>query len=158
MICSAFHVHVHVDGVRLSLNCSHQLSIPQPPDDYMSMESHGIMILIKKNWRTQRETCSTATVSIRNPTWSDPGANPGFCGETLVTYRLSHGTALFHSKIYTLWLCQEMFTGQYYCVVFLGELHVFIPNQWFSLVWVACKPDSMHASGKTGSCLITSTG
>jgi hypothetical protein len=29
-----------------------------------------------------------------NPTWIDPGANPGLRGERSATNRLSHGTAL----------------------------------------------------------------
>jgi hypothetical protein len=29
-----------------------------------------------------------------NTTWTGPGVNPGLCGERLVTYCLSHGTAI----------------------------------------------------------------
>jgi hypothetical protein len=28
----------------------------------------------------------------QNPTWTDPGSNPGLRGETQATNRLSHGT------------------------------------------------------------------
>jgi hypothetical protein len=36
----------------------------------------------------------SATLSTTNPTWIDPGANPGLRGERPATNRLSHGTAL----------------------------------------------------------------
>jgi hypothetical protein len=39
------------------------------------------------------ETCPSATLSITNPTWTDPGSNPGLRGERPTTNRLSHGTA-----------------------------------------------------------------
>jgi hypothetical protein len=40
------------------------------------------------------ENLPSATVSTTNPTWIDPGANPGLRGERPATNRLSHGTAL----------------------------------------------------------------
>jgi hypothetical protein len=46
-----------------------------------------------ENRRTRRETCPSATQSTTNPTRADPGANPGLCGESPATYRLSHGMA-----------------------------------------------------------------
>jgi hypothetical protein len=40
------------------------------------------------------KTCPSATLSTINPTWTDPGSNPGLrCGRP-ATDRLSHGTAL----------------------------------------------------------------
>jgi hypothetical protein len=40
------------------------------------------------------ENLPSATLSTTNPTWIDPGANPGLRGERPATNRLSHGTAL----------------------------------------------------------------
>jgi hypothetical protein len=40
------------------------------------------------------ENLPSATLSTTNPTWIDPGANPGLCGERPATNRLSHGTAV----------------------------------------------------------------
>jgi hypothetical protein len=40
------------------------------------------------------ENLPSATLSTTNPTWIDPGANPGLRGERPVTNGLSHGTAL----------------------------------------------------------------
>jgi hypothetical protein len=62
----------------------------------MSLESDGglIRILTGENRRTRRKTRSSAILSTTNPTWIDPGANPGLRGERPATNDLSHGTAL----------------------------------------------------------------
>jgi hypothetical protein len=60
----------------------------------MSVESDGGMILTGENRGTRRKTCPSATLSTTNPTWIDPGANPGLRGERPATNDLSHGTAL----------------------------------------------------------------
>jgi hypothetical protein len=39
------------------------------------------------------KTCLSATLSTTNPTWTDPGSNPGLRGERPATNRLSHDTA-----------------------------------------------------------------
>jgi hypothetical protein len=39
----------------------------------------------KKNWRTRRKTCPSATLSTVNPTWTDLGTNPGLCSEQALT-------------------------------------------------------------------------
>jgi hypothetical protein len=39
------------------------------------------------------KTCPSATLSTTNPTWTDPGKNPGLCGGRPETNRLSHGMA-----------------------------------------------------------------
>jgi hypothetical protein len=44
---------------------------------------------------TWRKTCHSATLSTTNPTWADPGSNPGLRAVRPVTSRLSHGTAHF---------------------------------------------------------------
>jgi hypothetical protein len=59
----------------------------------MSMKSDGGMILTGENRRTRRKTCPSATLSTNDPTWIDPGANPGLRGERPATNHLSHGTA-----------------------------------------------------------------
>jgi hypothetical protein len=41
----------------------------------------------------RRKTCPRATLSTTNPTWTDPGSNPGLSGERPATNRLSHGMA-----------------------------------------------------------------
>jgi hypothetical protein len=75
----------------------------------MSLESDGGMILTGENRRTQRKICPSATLSTTNPTWIDPGANPGLRGERPVTDDLSRGTA--HDVIVSLgcdvgWTCR----------------------------------------------------
>jgi hypothetical protein len=59
----------------------------------MSLESDGGMILTGENRRTRRKTCPSATLSTTNPTWIDPGTNPGLRGERRATDDLSHRTA-----------------------------------------------------------------
>jgi hypothetical protein len=39
------------------------------------------------------ETCDRATLSTTNPTWLDPGLNPGRRGGKPATNRLSYGAA-----------------------------------------------------------------
>jgi hypothetical protein len=56
------------------------------------------------NWEGKTDvlggkTCSNATLSTTNPTWTDPGSNPGLRGEGPATNRLSHGTALVHIRV-----------------------------------------------------------
>jgi hypothetical protein len=50
------------------------------------------MKLAGKNPSTQGETCPSVTLSTTNPTWTDPGLNPGVRCERTATNRQSHGT------------------------------------------------------------------
>jgi hypothetical protein len=59
----------------------------------MSLESDGGMILTGENQKLGEKTCTSATLSTTSPTWTDPGANLGLCGERSATNRLSHCTA-----------------------------------------------------------------
>ena len=52
----------------------------------------GGMKLTGENRRTWGKTCPSATFSTTNPTWTEPGSNPGLRGERPATNRLSHGT------------------------------------------------------------------
>jgi hypothetical protein len=65
------------------------------------------MKLKGENRITRRKSCSSATLSTTNPTWTDPGSNPGLRGERPATNRLSHGTA--HSSCSKR--CQEYSTN-----------------------------------------------
>jgi hypothetical protein len=58
----------------------------------MRMESHGGMTLTGETRRTRRKSCSSATLSIANSTWTDPGANKVLRGMRPATNHLSHGT------------------------------------------------------------------
>jgi hypothetical protein len=51
------------------------------------------MKLTGEDRSTRRKTCPSATLSTTNPTWSDPGSNPGLRGGMPAANRLSHGTA-----------------------------------------------------------------
>jgi hypothetical protein len=52
------------------------------------------MKLTGDNWSTRGKTCPSATLPTTNPTWTDPGSNPGLRGGRPATNRLSYGTAL----------------------------------------------------------------
>jgi hypothetical protein len=67
-----------------------------------------------------RENLPRATLSTTNPTWIDPGSNPGLRGERPATNRLSHGTATF---IYYL-------------------LQYYIPQQKHEHTEISCKQSS----------------
>jgi hypothetical protein len=49
------------------------------------------MKLTGENRRIRGKIGPSATLSTINPTWTDPGSNPGFRGERPATNRLSHG-------------------------------------------------------------------
>jgi hypothetical protein len=51
------------------------------------------MKLTGENRSTRGKTRPIATLSTTNPTWTDPGSNPGLRGKRPATNRLSHGTA-----------------------------------------------------------------
>jgi hypothetical protein len=53
------------------------------------------MKLTGENRSTRRKARPSATLSTINPTWTDPGSNPGFRGERPATNRLSHGTSTY---------------------------------------------------------------
>jgi hypothetical protein len=50
-------------------------------------------------------------LSTTNPTWTDPGSNPGLRGERPATNRLSHATALEHELIKYLLMMEEKYFG-----------------------------------------------
>ena len=52
----------------------------------------------------REKPCPNATLSTINPTWTDPGPNPGLRGERPATTRLSHGAAYTQVVTYTQYL------------------------------------------------------
>jgi hypothetical protein len=55
------------------------------------------MTLTGENRSTRRKTSPSATLSTTNPTWHEPGSNPGLRGGRPAANRLSHGTAILRS-------------------------------------------------------------
>jgi hypothetical protein len=51
------------------------------------------MKLTGENRNTRGKTCSTATLSTTNLTWTEPGSKPGLRGERPATNPLSDGAA-----------------------------------------------------------------
>jgi hypothetical protein len=70
------------------------------------------MKLTGENRSTGGTTCHSATLSTTNPTWTDPGSNPGLRGERPATNRLSHGTAYSFTYrmlgFFYLFLCNHL--------------------------------------------------
>jgi hypothetical protein len=54
------------------------------------------MKLTGENRSIRGKTCPSATLSTTNPTWTDPGSNPGLLSGRPEANRLSHGTALYY--------------------------------------------------------------
>jgi hypothetical protein len=52
------------------------------------------MKLTGENRSTRGRTRPSATLSITNSTWTDPGSNPGLRGEKPATNRLNRGTVI----------------------------------------------------------------
>jgi len=55
------------------------------------------MIVTMDNQSTQRETCTSATLSTTHLSWTEQGLNLALHGEGPVTKGLSHGRALLVS-------------------------------------------------------------
>jgi hypothetical protein len=69
--------------------------------------------LTGENRSTRRKTCPSATFSTTNPTWTDPGSNPGLGGGRPAANRLSHGTATQNSALVGVtFLCHSARYGQ----------------------------------------------
>jgi hypothetical protein len=69
------------------------------------IDEHEAMLewwLARQNWRTLRKTCFSATSSIMNLNWSDPGLNLGLCGGKPASSHLSCSRApsLFYSTLH----------------------------------------------------------
>jgi hypothetical protein len=60
------------------------------------------------------ENLPSATLFTTNPTWIDPGANPGLRGERPATNRLSHGTAFIFTSSDQNFIWISHFSYAYY--------------------------------------------
>jgi hypothetical protein len=102
-------------GQTVSLNSCHQRAYCSSPRWYM--ESHGGMILTGENRRSRSKTCPIATLSTKNPTWTDLGEKLRICGERLAAILLSHGTASSFDLQHCLQLCLLLLVWQVYSLL-----------------------------------------
>jgi hypothetical protein len=84
------------------------------------------MKLTGENRRTRGQTCPSATLSTTNPTWTDPGSNPGLRSGRPAANRLTHGTG----KIWLTYPTSTIWTAG---IVFAARsrrfyLHLHNPN------------------------------
>jgi hypothetical protein len=82
--------------------CDHPLAFVEAPDDRLWWLWSNRW---NANWQGKRKysekTCPSATLSITNPTWPDPGSNLSLRPRKLATNCLSYGKALL---LWLLWL------------------------------------------------------
>jgi hypothetical protein len=78
------------------------------------------------------KTRPSATFSTTNPTWPDPGSNPGRRGGKPATNRLSYDTALWAGIEYG----KINFSGKYLCV--RGHYRIMWKYYNFKAFFVAC--------------------
>jgi hypothetical protein len=85
--CTRQWLVIHVDGVKLCLwtAMTNGPTIHPPDNEYGEPRWNDND---RENQRTRRKPCPSATRSTINPTWTDPGANPGLCGERPATNHL----------------------------------------------------------------------
>jgi hypothetical protein len=95
-LMKALKLYFFSRGVRLStLDTSDTIwhIVPAPDDRWWLWSSQW-----NANWQGKpkysEKTCSSATLSITNPTWPGLGSNPGRRSWKPATNRLSYGTAL----------------------------------------------------------------
>jgi hypothetical protein len=67
------------------------------PGDYDDGEFGGMKV--GRNPKYSEKTYHSATLSTTNPTWPDPGSNPGRRGGKPATNRLSYGVAWTLEKL-----------------------------------------------------------
>jgi hypothetical protein len=81
-------------GVRLSPlgTAATVWPIVSAPDDRWWLWSNGWNANWQRKPKYSEKTCPSATLSNTNPTWTDPGSNPGRRGGKPATNRLSYGT------------------------------------------------------------------
>jgi hypothetical protein len=119
----------------VSWYCGHYWPIVRAPDDRWWWLWRN---WCNKNWlRTPKyseKTYPSATLSTINPTWLDPGSNPGRRGGKPATNRLRYGSAhqnakrwiIFHARIHSLAFWPELIS----LMTYLGS------SYWFS-IWTS---------------------
>jgi hypothetical protein len=100
------------------------------------------MKLTGENRSTRGETCPSATLSTTNPTWTDPGSNPGLRGERSATNRLSYGTAVSLGNGSANWCEQLQHTPCICCCK--DDFRIHKVEQKFKIVHVPCSKMSHH--------------
>jgi hypothetical protein len=80
------------------------------------------MIYLQGKNEVLGENLPSATLSTTNPTWIDPGANPGLRGERPATNRLSHGTAYLINDIF-IYLLKNNLISTLICTM-VSDYHI----------------------------------
>jgi hypothetical protein len=80
--------HCFLGGFKASPVC------PRTSNIHIKIISTGLIILTVENWRVLWKTCTSATSSTTNLTWTDLRSTQGLCGYRTASNRLSHGMAI----------------------------------------------------------------
>jgi hypothetical protein len=86
-------------GETVSLDCGNQQAYCSSLRWYMSMKSHGGIIVIWDNRRTREKNLSQWHCPLQIPHTIEPGAKPGLRRERPATNSLRHGTVLMTQNI-----------------------------------------------------------
>jgi hypothetical protein len=108
----------------------------------------------KEDWQGKpkysEKTCLSATLSTTNPTWTDPGSNPGRRGGNPATNRLSYGAAPYQSKIHLspTWTISKRFCSVQFSIhSFTSILATWLLHCSLSWQWnAACRRHGVPAS------------
>jgi hypothetical protein len=109
-VVSSLHSFFLWGGTYVTRYCGHFWSYCTAPDDRWGW--------LWSNWwnedwqgksKYSEKTCPSAILSNTNPTWPDPGANPGRRGGKPANNRLSYGAAFLYTVTAGLWftLCKS---------------------------------------------------
>jgi hypothetical protein len=99
------------DWVHLVLRPLFGLFLPAPDNRWRWLWSNRWNAYWQGKPKYSKKTCPSATSSTTNPTWPDPGSNPGSRGGKPATNHLNYGAALTLSNIgpkAKLWIYKYM--------------------------------------------------
>jgi hypothetical protein len=126
-------------GEATSLNCGHRWAFCWSPCDTWVWRA-----VVEWCWQGKtegrRKSCPSATSITTNPTWTDPAANPGPCGES---NSLGYGTELVGGVMKTEFTESASWTDSlnllYGCTVSLSD--------WNTMYIVSTETDSCYTVG-----------
>jgi hypothetical protein len=88
-----------LDLLLVGWDCGHYCPIvPAPCDKWRWLWRNWWNEDLQGKPKYSQKTCPTATLSTTNPTWPDPGSNPGRRGGKPATNRLSYGTYILDTE------------------------------------------------------------
>jgi hypothetical protein len=111
LILHGFFYYYSWGGTKSTRYCGHFWPLVQAPDDrWGDCGAIGEMKIGRGNRSTRRKPAPAPLCPTTNPTWPDPGSNPGRRSGKPATNRLSYGAAtaarLLNIQYHTPTICQ----------------------------------------------------